>query len=128
MLKPSEAKAFYDRFGAKQNKQSFYEDPALNDLIAHAQFGEAEKVFEFGSGTGRFADQLLTQNLPAAAEYQGSDLSTTMINLAKQRLSKYGQRAKVFQTDGTGKFHLLNHSVDRVISTCPGSLIGTRHC
>jgi hypothetical protein len=38
---------FYDRFGAKQDLQSFYEDPAGERLIAH-------------SGTGRHAERLLS--------------------------------------------------------------------
>jgi ubiquinone/menaquinone biosynthesis C-methylase UbiE len=59
VLKPSEAKAFYDRFGKKQDDQSFYEDLATDDLIAHARLGEAEKVLEFGCGTGRFAYRIL---------------------------------------------------------------------
>ena len=33
ILKPSEAQAFYDRFGKKQVTQCFYEDPAIDDLI-----------------------------------------------------------------------------------------------
>ena len=35
-LSHSQAKRFYDRFGSKQDKQSFYEDKALDELIAHA--------------------------------------------------------------------------------------------
>ena len=32
VLKPYEAKKFYNRFGKKQDLQSFYEDKATDDL------------------------------------------------------------------------------------------------
>ena len=57
-LTASEAEAYYNRFGKKQDSQGFYEDPALNDLIAHASFQDAQRVFEFGCGTGKFAARL----------------------------------------------------------------------
>jgi ubiquinone/menaquinone biosynthesis C-methylase UbiE len=116
VLKPSEAKTFYDRFGKKQDTQSFYEDAATDDLIAHARLVEAEKVFEFGCGTGRFASRILSRHLQASAVYLGCDLSSTMAGLAAQRLAIYGERARVFQTDGTMHFPIQDHSVDRVIS------------
>ena len=59
VLKHSAARAFYDRFGKKQDCQSFYEDPALDELIAHASFEDARSVFEFGCGTGKFAARIL---------------------------------------------------------------------
>ena len=37
MLSSDEARAFYDRFGARQDSQAFYEDPATRDLIVHAE-------------------------------------------------------------------------------------------
>ncbi len=117
MLKPSEARAYYDRFGKKQDTQGFYEDPALEDLLAHAQFREAKKVFEFGCGTGRFADRLLGSILSPSATYAGCDISPTMVQLASQRLAVYADRAHVSQYDGALKFQLPDHSVDRVIST-----------
>jgi ubiquinone/menaquinone biosynthesis C-methylase UbiE len=117
VLKPSEAKAFYDRFGKKQDTQSFYEDPATRALIARARLDEAEKVFEFGCGTGRFASRILAGHLQASATYLGCDLSSTMVGLATQRLAMYGKRAQVFQSDGTVHFPIADHSVDRVIST-----------
>jgi hypothetical protein len=36
VLTRSQAQRFYDRFGKKQDAQAFYEDAALDDLIAHA--------------------------------------------------------------------------------------------
>jgi ubiquinone/menaquinone biosynthesis C-methylase UbiE len=117
ILTPSEARVFYDRFGKKQDAQSFYEDPALDDLVAHARFAEAARVFEFGCGTGRFAARLLASDLPVSATYLGCDLSVTMMNLATERLAPYAGRARVFQADGTTRLSLADKSVDRVIST-----------
>ena len=57
-LTRSQAKSFYGRFGKMQDTQAFYEDAALDDLIAHAAFGEAANNFELGCGTGRFALRL----------------------------------------------------------------------
>ena len=117
VLTPSEARAFYDRFGKKQDAQSFYENPALDDLIAHARFAEAARVLEFGCGTGRLAARLLAECLPDSATYIGFDISPTMVNLATQRLAPYAERAQVFQSDGTTNLPLADNSVDRVIAT-----------
>lgn len=117
VLTRSQAKSFYDRFGKKQDTQAFYEDAALDDLIAHAAFGEAANVFELGCGTGRFALRLLTAHLPPDATYLGADLSQTMINIAAQRMSPYAGRAKAVQSDGAMRFPLPGHSTDRVVST-----------
>lgn len=50
-LTKEEVEKFYDRFGAKQDKQNHYEDAALADLLKHARFDVAHTVVEFGSGT-----------------------------------------------------------------------------
>jgi ubiquinone/menaquinone biosynthesis C-methylase UbiE len=113
----SQAQAFYDRFGRKQDAQAFYEDAALDDLIAHAAFDRAEKVFELGCGTGRFALRLLTGYLSASASYTGMDLSQTMIDISQQRLSAYAERARLVRSDGSMRFPLPGRSVDRVVST-----------
>lgn len=117
VLTPAQAQKFYDRFGKKQDAQAFYEDAALDELIAHSDFGQAEKVLEFGCGTGRFASRLLAEHLSPSASYLGIDLSQTMIALAQQRLAAYPGRAQVMQSDGSIHFPLPDHSVDRVVST-----------
>jgi ubiquinone/menaquinone biosynthesis C-methylase UbiE len=117
VLTRSQARSFYDRFGKKQDTQAFYEDAALDDLIDHGDFGHAEKVFELGCGTGRFASRLLTEHLPPTASYLGIDLSPTMIDIAGHRISEFADRAKVVQSDGSIRFPLPDHSVDRVVST-----------
>jgi len=117
VLTASEARAYYDKFGKKQDAQGFYEDPALEDLIAHADFQYAQQVFEFGCGTGKFAARLLAEHLPSSATYLGCDNSPVMIGLAAQRLKAYAGRAKVVRSDGAARFPLLDHSVDRVVSS-----------
>jgi ubiquinone/menaquinone biosynthesis C-methylase UbiE len=117
VLTRSQAQTFYDRFGKKQDSQVFYEDAALDELIAHGAFEQAENVFEFGCGTGRFASRLLRKHLCPSASYLGIDLSKVMINIAEQRISAYAERAKVVQSDGSMCFPLPDHSVDRVVST-----------
>lgn len=117
VLTRSQAQAFYDRFGRKQDAQAFYEDAALDDLIAHAAFEKAANVFELGCGTGRFALRLLTTSLPLFAAYFGIDLSQTMTDIAVQRLSSCGERAKVARSDGSMRFPISDCSVDRVVST-----------
>lgn len=116
-LTPSEARACYDRFGKKQDAQGFYEDPALDDLIAHAGFQDSRRIFEFGCGTGRFAARLLAGNLPSSASYLGCDISPVMIGLAAHCLAAYPGRANVVQSDGAVRFPLHDHSVDRVIAS-----------
>jgi ubiquinone/menaquinone biosynthesis C-methylase UbiE len=80
-LTTAQAKAFYDRFGARQDAQSFYEDRAIDVLVVHGVFSTATSVFEFGCGTGRFAKRLLAQALPPEARYMGVDVSSAMVCL-----------------------------------------------
>jgi ubiquinone/menaquinone biosynthesis C-methylase UbiE len=114
-LSHDEAKAFYDGFGARQDSQKFYEDPALDDLVAHADFGAARCVFEFGCGTGRFAARLLAEHLPPGCRYQAVDISATMVELAKQRLTSWGDRARVAQSSGAPRVPAPDASVDRFV-------------
>ena len=117
VLSRSQARAFYDRFGKKQDWQSFYEDPALDRLITHADFEHADRIFELGCGTGRFAAQLFSGHLSPSATYLGVDSSSTMVHLASERLAPVGSRARVALTDGSPHFPIDDRSVDRVVST-----------
>lgn len=116
VLTRSNVRAYYDRFGSKQDKQGFYEDPALDDLVAHADLGRARSIFEFGCGTGKFAERILTASVRPSASYLGCDLSPTMIGLATQRLASYAPRAMVSLSNGDICFPISDQSVDRVIS------------
>jgi ubiquinone/menaquinone biosynthesis C-methylase UbiE len=117
VLTSSQARAYYDKFGKKQDLQGFYEDPALDDLVAHAGFQNARKIFEFGCGTGKFAERLLAEYMSPSATYFGCDVSSTMVGLATHRLLDYGKRAKVVWTNGIVHFPLPDQSVDRIVST-----------
>lgn len=109
-------RAYYDRFGAKQDSQGFYEDPAVDALIAHADFEHARQVYEFGCGTGKLAQRLLASHLPDDAGYLGCDLSPVMTRLAERRIEAYAPRARIVQTDGEIRFPYDAGSIDRVVS------------
>jgi len=116
-LSPAEAKRFYDRLGSRQDWQGFFENPAINEMIAHAAFESAHSVFEFGCGTGALAARLLQRQLPAHARYVGLDISGTMVSLAQERLKRWSERARVYQSDGTPRIPEPDHSFDRFVST-----------
>lgn len=117
VLRTEQAKAYYDWFGAKQDSQAFYERSALELLVAHGAFDSAAAVFEFGCGTGRFALDLLQHHLPGTASYRGTDISTTMVEIARGRLAVFGERANVSLSAGAVVIPLEDHCVDRVVST-----------
>lgn len=116
-LSHDEARRFYDRFGAWQDKQDFYERLAFERLVSRADFARAGRVVEFGCGTGRLAAELLSQHLPPACRYLGLDLSATMVALARTRVAAFGARAEIHQTDGSPRLECDNDSCDRFLST-----------
>lgn len=116
-LSRAEARAFYDRFGLKQDRQRFYEDRAIADLVGHASFGTARSVVEFGCGTGRLAETLLELHLPGDARYVGVDISRTMVSIAQDRLARFGSRAEVRLTDGSPSVDAESGGFDRFLST-----------
>ena len=71
VLTHAQAQAFYEWMRAKQDWQAFYEAKAMHDLIAHASFETAQAVFEFGCGTGAFAERLLVFVLAIAGPLCG---------------------------------------------------------
>ena len=115
-LTRDQARRVYDRIGARQDTQAFYEDAATDRLVAHAEFGAAARVLELGCGTGRFAARLLSEYLPAGARYRGLDLSPTMVGLARARLAAFGDRAEVVLTDGAPPGTEATASRDRFVS------------
>ena len=100
ILSHAEARRAYDRIGRLQDSQAFYEDAATGRLLQHGDFRTARSVFEFGCGTGRFAQRLLAAELPAGARYRGVDLSPRMIALAQDRLRPWSARAELRLTEG----------------------------
>jgi ubiquinone/menaquinone biosynthesis C-methylase UbiE len=112
-----EAKSFYDKFGRKQDRQTFYEEAALRAMVANAAMTRARFVAEFGCGTGRLALELLQRQLPVGARYLGTDVSPTMVAIAAERLRPYADRASVVLSNGPPTLPVEDASVDRVIST-----------
>jgi ubiquinone/menaquinone biosynthesis C-methylase UbiE len=100
VLSHDEARRTYDRIGSLQDSQGFYEDRAVERLLAHCELDAARSVFELGCGTGRLADRLLAERLPPEARYRGIDLSPHMVSLARARLAPHGDRAEVVESDG----------------------------
>lgn len=111
------ARAFYDRLGRRQDAQGFYEDVALDALVARAELGGARAVFELGCGTGRLAERLLARELPTGARYTGVDLSGAMVRLARERLARFGERAQVLRVSGEPRVPLPDASFDRYLTT-----------
>lgn len=116
-LTRDQARRVYDRIGARQDTQAFYEDRATALLIEHGEFGSAHRVLELGCGTGRFALRLLSEHLPADAHYRALDLSPTMVRLARERLAPFASRAEVVLTDGSPPAAEPTASRDRFVST-----------
>ena len=116
MLTHQQAISFYDHLGAKQDWQAFFESPATRKLIAHASFETAQAVFEFGCGTGAFAERVLAHHLPPQATYLAVDSSATMVRLARSRLARFEERVTVRQTDGSLQLGEHAGSCDRFVS------------
>jgi SAM-dependent methyltransferase len=115
-LKPNQARRVYDRIGRVQDWQAFYEDTAINRLVAQAHLAADQTIFEFGCGTGRFAANLL-ENLPGSVHYLGVDISPVMIDMATRRLAPWAERAKVVLVDGSLPLPAGDGFADRVLST-----------
>lgn len=115
-LDKEEIRAFYDRFGSRQDWQRLYEGVAMRDLLRHGRFDIATSVFELGCGTGAFALVLLQRYLPETASYVGVDISPTMAGLARERLIRFSDRAKVVLSEGSLRFDFQDASFDRFIS------------
>ncbi len=115
-LSHAQARRVYDRIGAKQDSQAFYEDVATDELVRHGAFDRARAVFELGCGTGRFAETLLATHLAADAVYRGTDLSPKMVELAQQRLEQFGARASVALSQGPIRTEETDASFDRFVS------------
>ncbi len=117
ILSHEQARAFYDRFGSKQDLQRVYEDPAIEVLLGHGAFETAVAVVELGCGTGRLAQRLLRAHLSPRATYLGIDVSSTMVELTRARLRPWRDRADVTQSDGSLRLPVADGSCDRFVST-----------
>ncbi len=115
-LSHREARRTYDRVGASQDSQGFYEDVAIARVLQEGDFASAETVFEFGPGTGRFGVRLFEEYLSDTARYRGADLSPEMVRLARERLTPYSPRAEVLLTEGGPPIDEPSASYDRFVS------------
>jgi ubiquinone/menaquinone biosynthesis C-methylase UbiE len=115
-LTVEQARAFYDRFGKRQDARWISEDHATSTLADRLQLADAHMVVELGCGTGRFARALLDERLPADCRYLGLDVSSTMIGLAQARLQPLGDRAEARQTDGSVHLPVGDATTDRLIA------------
>jgi SAM-dependent methyltransferase len=113
----SDARRFYNRFGGMQDRQGFYEDAALSALIEHGDFSHAQSVFELGCGTGRLAARLLAEHLPPSARYVATDISETMVRLAKEKLEPWAERSAVHLSSGELEFSSYGGPFARFVST-----------
>lgn len=116
-LSHAEARALYDRLGARRDAAALHEDGAFERLIRYSDFQHARAIVEFGCGTGRLAAHLLQRVLPEDATYAGFDVSGTMVALARNRLAGFGRRVRVVQTDGYPAIPLANATADRFLAT-----------
>ncbi len=117
LLSHEQARAFYDRFGSRQDLQRFYENAAIAALVTAADFEHSHAVVELGCGTGALARDLLERRLPPQATYLGLDVSRTMIDLARRRVAPWRGRARVELTTGEPRIPLPDGSCDRFLST-----------
>ena len=115
-LSREEAIEFYNRLGARQDRQAFYEDAATGRLIAESGFDTSQSVLEFGCGTGRFAELLLRNYLPEDCHYVGVDSSSTMVSLARKRLKPWASRSEIHLTDGSPRILTPTSAYDRFVS------------
>ncbi len=116
-LSTEQAKKYYDNFGAKQDSQGFYENKPIHILFKEGEFEKAQKIFEFGCGTGKKASELLDHIVPETCTYTGQDISDTMVELAHQNLEQWKERVTVRKTDGTTQLPEAENTFDRFYST-----------
>jgi len=112
-LSQDEVEKFYDAFGTGQDKQGYYEDVTLAELTRHAKFEDAKAIAEFGCGTGHFAEGILRSS---NASYWGCDVSGTMIELSRKRLTAFGERVTLWKSSGETTLPLPDEACDRFVS------------
>ena len=126
-LSKSAARHYYERFAENQDRQGWYEDAALERLIAGGAFGRAGAVLEVGCGTGRLAAELLASHLPPNARYLGLDISQAMLALAARRLTPHTPAAHLALADATVSLPVADGSFDRFIAAYLLDLLPRSH-
>ena len=115
-LTSEQARHYYDRFVAKQDRQGWYEDAALAWLLAHGAFDGALSLLEIGCGTGRFALRLREEAMASNAAYTGLDISPAMLAAARDRLARSNGHSNFVQGDATAMLPFASGRFDRVIA------------
>lgn len=115
-LSPEQLGRTYDRIGRIQDWQGFYEAPAIDDMLDHADLGHARSVFELGCGTGASGSAWLDELLPPDATYVGVDVSSKMVQLSTERLARFGDRATVRQVNGRAPLPGESGRFDRFVA------------
>lgn len=110
-------RAFYDRFGIRQDRQAWYEDAATDRMIAWSGLPTSRAVLEIGCGTGRLAQRLLDGVLPDDATWTGVDISATMIALAETRTSPWPDRRILHHADVMTMSSLQGGHYDHVLAS-----------
>lgn len=123
-LTRQQVRRHYEHHVAKQDRQGWYEDAALECLMVAGRFGEACTVVEAGCGTGRFAEWLFTGPLRGDALYCGVDISAGMLQRAGERLNGYGKRARLIHGDAAGGLPIRDGVCDRYIAAYLVDLLG----
>jgi SAM-dependent methyltransferase len=95
------AKAFsFDHLYDEEHALQRFLRPGLFDrrelAIAAAREYEAPAVLDVGGGSGRIGEPILDQG---ASRYVDVDLSDTMLDLARQRLARFGDKVELVQGD-----------------------------
>lgn len=115
-LTSAELRRLYDRSRLWREAQAFYTRRALDGLIARAGFEQAASLFEFGCGTGLFAQRLLAEHLPERSHYVGIDVSPERTRRARERLRRWEGRAEVRLVDGSMLLPFADREFDRFVS------------
>lgn len=106
----------YERHVARQDRQGWYEDAALERLMNAGRFGAANVIVEAGCGTGRFAEWLFAGPLNSDTSYCGVDISAGMLRRAGERLGNYGPLLSLIQGDATNGLPFRECCCDRVVA------------
>jgi SAM-dependent methyltransferase len=107
--------------------------------VAEIRHHGAERVLDIGCGSGRIGELVLDAG---AREYVGVDFSETMVDLARDRLRRFGARVRLLQSDFLdapieGSFGLViafgffdyvsepNPFIRRMCERCTGSVLAS---
>jgi ubiquinone/menaquinone biosynthesis C-methylase UbiE len=125
-LSAEQARRVYDRIGLLQDSQAFYEDAAVERMIALGDLAAATSVFELGCGTGRLGRRLLAGHSPVAT-YLATDVSPRMARIAERRLRPWADRAKVIALEpGVERLPGDDGGFDRFLATYVFDLLEER--